>query len=278
MRLLCWTTFISLLLASCDTARFIQHTPTLANTGQHTDEGQLHGKVLYSSGSSSVNSVDLNSTDNPYQLIQGLQLQGSYSFRKKMAFQLSHMYSAEKGGSDISGQKTVIYRYKRNVTEAGISFFDNIDPQQHLFVELAGGLGFGKYNATEISSLLAPGGRFYDHNVFKVYLQPAMYATSKNFGLALGFKFSSVNFGNISTNYSSDERTDRFITTASSLHTTTMDYFMKGNLFLNKLPWLGLNAEFLWSTDLGKNFSGAQNDWNTGIGLAFRFDYLSKKK
>jgi len=278
MRLLFWTAITSLLLVSCDTARFIQHTPTLANTGQHTGADQLHGKLLYSSGGSSVNSEDLNSTDNPYQLVQGLQVQGSYSFRKKMAFQLSHMYSSEKGGSDIRGQKTVIYRYKRNVTEAGISFFEAIDAQQHLFVEMAGGFGLGKYTSTEIPSTLAPGGRYYDHNVFKFYLQPSLYAASKNLGFALGFKFSSVNFGNISTNYTADERTDRYITTGASLHTTTMDFFMKGNVYLTSLPWLGLNAEFLWSSDLGKKFNLAQNDWNTGIGLSFRFDYLSKKK
>jgi hypothetical protein len=278
MRFYLYLLAVALILSSCETAEFIQHTPTLANTGQHTGKDQLHGKILYSTGSSTSNSGDNTSGNNPYESVNGIQAQGSYSFSSKFAFHASYMHSSEKGGSENNGQKTIVYNYKRNITEAGLAFFDNIDKDNSFFVEVAAGTGFGKFKTTEVSSLLVPGGRFYDHNVFKLYIQPSLYYASRNLGILAGTKFSSINFGNISTSYSSLERSNRSITTGSSLNTTTLDFFMKTDVYLNQLPWLGFNAQFLYSSDLKKRFNYNQNDWNMGVGLSFRLDNLSGKK
>jgi hypothetical protein len=265
-------------LSSCETAEFIQHTPTLANTGQHTGKNQLHGKVLYSTGSSTSNSNDNSSGNSPYQSVNGIQAQGSYSISSKLAIQSSYMHSSEKGGSEGSGQTNIVYNYKRNVTEAGLAFFDNLDKDNTFFVELSGGTGFGKFNASEVSSLLVPGGRYYDHNVFKLYIQPSLYYASQNLCMSFGGKFSSIRFNNINTNYTSPERESRSITTGSSLRATTFDLFLKTDIYLNQLPWLGFNAQFLYSSDLKKSFNYNQNDWNAGFGLSIRLDNLSGKK
>ncbi|MCX6316472.1 MAG: hypothetical protein NTW29_04230 [Bacteroidetes bacterium] len=269
---------LSLVLFSCETAEFIQHTPTLTNTGEHTGKNQLHGKILYSTGNSTSNSGDNSNGKSPYESVNGIQAQGSYSFASKFAFHSSYMHSSEKGGSEEFGQKNVVYRYNRNITEAGFAFFDNLSSDNTFFVELAAGTGFGKFNATEVSSPLVPGGRYYDHNVFKLYLQPTIYYASPLVGMSTGLKFSSIRFNNINTNYTTGERENRSITTGSELKATTMDFFLKTDLYLRKLPWMGFNLQFLYSTDLKKTFNYNQTDWNAGLGLSFRLDNLKTKK
>ena len=268
-----------ILLASCNTAEFIQHTPTLANSGQHTGKGELHGRLLYSSGNSTVNSVNNISDNSPYERVRGEQAQGSYSISDKLALQGLFMHSSEEGGSKgTSSQKTIVYKYNRNVTEGGVAFFDNLNQQKTVFIEIGTGAGFGKFKTTETNSLAAPGGRFYDHNVFKLYLQPSVYYASKNFGFATGFKFSYISFTDITTNYTDPERTSRSINTGNSLNTTTLDFFTKADIFLNKLPWLGFNGQILISNDLAKHFNYNQTDNNFGIGLSFRFGQLINEK
>lgn len=278
MRLLFPFAILLLALSSCETASFIQHTPTLANTGQHTGKNQLHGKLLYSTGSSTSNSSDNNSSTNPYESINGIQAQGSYSIMEKLAIQSSYMHSSEKGGSEGNGQKNIIYNYKRNVTEAGIAFFDNLSKDNTFFTEISAGTGFGKFNASEVSSLQVPGGRFYNHNVFKLYLQPSVYYASGNLCMGFGVKFASIRFNRIQTNYTNTERETRDITTNASLRASTFDLFLKTDVFLNRLPWLGFNAQFLYSTDQKKTFNYNQNDWNAGFGLSIRLDDLGRKK
>ncbi len=269
---------ITFSLASCTTAAFIQHTPTLANTGQHTGKGQLHGNLLYSSGSSTSNNVDITQGDEPYESVKGIQAKGSYSISNAWAIQASLMHSSELGGSQESNQKNIIYRYNRNITEGGVAYYNNLGSQNNVFFEIGTGLGIGNYRATETASVAVPGGRFYDHNVFKVYLQPSVYYVSRNFCLSVGANVSHINFNDINTNYTSLERKNRFITTDNKLNTTTFAFFSKADVFLTKLPWLGLNFQVLTSTDLGKKFNTNQNDNNVGIGLSFRFDQLSGKK
>ncbi len=278
MRFILFSVVVVCTFSSCEIAEFIQHTPTLANTGQHTGKDQLHGKVLYSTGSSTSNSGNTIDGTNPYESVNGIQGQGSYSFHSKFAFHASFMHSSEKGGSETNGQKNIVYNYKRNITETGFTFFDDLNKANSLFFELAAGTGFGKFNASEVSSILAPDGRFYNHNVFKLYLQPSFYYASRNLCMAAGTKFSAIKFSSISTNYTSNERTTRSINNGTSLQTNTLDFFMKTDVYLNQIPWLGFNVQFLYSSDIKKKFNYNQNDWNTGIGLSFRLDKLNVKK
>ena len=270
---------IAFVFASCETASFIQHTPTLANTGQHTEKGELHGNLLYSSGSSTTNNISVSgSNDEPYEQVNGIQAKGSYSISNSLAIQSSYMHSSEKGGSINSNQKNIVYNYNRNITEAGLAFYENLNSNNSLFIEIGTGMGLGNNKATEVSSALVPGGRFYNHNIFKLYVQPSLYYVSKNFCVSVGGKLSHINFNDILTNYTTAERQNRSITTDNKLTTTTLDFFTKFDAFLTKLPWLGFNFQVLNSSDLGRKFNTNQNDNNIGFGLSFRFDKMSEKK
>jgi hypothetical protein len=271
MRKLLFIAFAAISFTSCTTAEFIQHTPTLANTGQHTAKNQFTGRALYSTGSSTSNSVSNDQGPSPYESVNGIQAQGSYSAGDHLAIQAAFMHSSEKGGSEESGNKNIVYNYNRNIAEAGVAYFNALGSGGDFFFELGAGTGFGSYKATENSSLLVPGGRHYDHNVAKLYFQPSVYFVSQNIHLSSGFKFSFINFSSIKTNYTDAERESRLITTAGSLSTTTLDYFAKVEVFTNKLPWIGLSSQVLFSTDLQKKFNTNQTNNNFGIGLCFRF-------
>lgn len=269
-------------LASCNTVKFIQHTPTLANTGQHTARNQLHGKLLYSSGNSSANSSDINGLGDNNESIHGLQAQASYSISNSLALQSSFMHSSEKGASLrnslTSRPEKIDYNYKRNITEGGLAYYKNLNAKKSFFIELAVGTGFGSYKATEANSVIVPGGRFYDHNVFKLYFQPSVYYASSNIVVSVGGKFSSINFNNIKTNYTSQEREARSITTDNKLNISTFDFFMKADFYPAKLPRVGLNLQMLTTTDLQPNYYLNQNDFNVGIGLSFRLNTKGGKK
>lgn len=278
MRIIILLALLAAGFSSCTTAEFIQHTPTLANTGQHTDKDQFTGKLLYSTGSSSSNSIVSSSGPSPYEKVRGIQTQGSYSVSNALAVQASYMHGNEEGGTEESNKKSVVYKYNRNITEAGLAWYKNLDQEKKFFIEIGTGTGFGRFKTTEVTSVIAPGGRFYDHSVLKLYLQPSVYYVTKNFCFSSGFKLAHINFNNIETNYSDLERTNRSITTEDKLSTTTLDYFVKGDAFLSELPWIGVNFQFLRSSDLGKKFNLNQTDSNFGIGLCFRFGQFAGAK
>ncbi len=261
---------LAIFLASCTTAEFIQYTPTLANSGMHTGKGEFTGRAMYSSGGSSANSYSNNQEQNPYELINGIQAQGSYSVAKNFALQGSFMNSAEKGGSTKAGNRNIIYNYNRTMAEAGLSWFTPLDKRESLFFEIAGGAGFGKYKSTEVASIIAPGGRFYNHNVTEFFIQPSLYNTNGNFNAATGIKIAGINFNNFSTNYTGTERETRNITTAGKLNTSTIGIFSRIEVFTNKLPWLGFSLNGMYVFETGQRFTQNFNDFNGGIGFCIR--------
>lgn len=261
---------ITCFFASCTTAEFIQHTPTLVHAGMHTDKNQFTGRALYSSGSSTNNSVDNSTGPSPYQSVNGFQAQASYSVAPQLAVMGSIMYSGEKGGSEENQVKTLVYDYKRNVTEAGLAFFQPLSDRKKFFFEAAAGTGFGKYKSTEQNSVLVPGGRFYDNNVFKLWLQPSFYFISPNIHISTGVKFASININSIQTNYTLTERESREITTAPKLRTSTTDWFFRTEIFIPGAEWIGFSAITQQTVESKQRFNSNINDSNYGVGIVLK--------
>ncbi len=279
---LCFYTFYTIAavsLASCTTAEFIQHTPTLANSGHHTGKGEFTGRAMYSSGGSTVNGHSSRQEETPYENMNGLQAQGSYSITKNVAVQGSFMYSAEQGGSTKNGNRNIIYNYKRNIAEAGLAWFAPVNNKETFYFEMAGGAGIGKYKSTEAASQSAQGGRFYNNNVTEFFIQPSFYSVTENgnFYGAAGVKIANINFNNIATNYSITEKESREITTTGKLNTQTFGVFTRLEVFTNKLPWLGVSLQGMFTHDMGQRFNLNFNDSNGGIGLCIRPGRKSKK-
>lgn len=270
MRNLIFFLISCIFFTSCTTSEFIQHTPTLANAGMHQGKNEFTGNLYYSTGSSSSNSYKNDNGPSPYQSINGIQAQGSYSITSSLALQASYMRSDEKGGSVENGNKSVVYTYNRNITETGIAYFKALSRDNNLFIELVLGAGFGEYNAAEPNSLLVPGGRFYEHNVFKIYFQPSGYFISKNVHISSGFKMYPMNFNKIKTDYTRQERESRLLPIQNYLSTFNFDVFLKTEFFLNKMPQLGISLQALFANGGGEKFNGNLNDNNYGIGLRFR--------
>ncbi len=276
MRIIFLLAGILCFFASCTTAEFIQHTPTLVHSGMHTDKNQFTGRALYSSGSSTNNSVDNSTGPSPYQSLNGVQAQGSYSVAPNLAVTGSFMYSGEKGGSEENQVKTLVYDYKRNVTEAGLAFFQPFSDRKNFFFEAAAGTGFGKYRATEQNSTLVPGGRFYDNNVFKLWLQPSFYFISPYVHISTGVKIASIHINSIQTNYTLTERETREITTAPKLRTTTTDWFFRTEIFIPGAEWIGFSAITQQTVDSKRRFNSNINDSNYGLGIVLKLGQTHK--
>jgi len=267
---------IACFFASCTTAEFIQHTPTLVHPGMHTAKNQFTGRALYSSGSNTFNSVDNSVGPSPYQSVNGFQAQGSYSVTPQLAVTGSLMYSAEKGGSEENQIKTLVYDYKRNVTEAGLAFFQPLSDRKKFFFEASAGTGFGKYRATERNSVLVPGGRFYDNNVFKLWLQPSFYFISPYVHISTGVKIAAININSIQTNYTLMERETREITTAPKLRTFTTDWFFRTEVFIPGAEWIGFSVITQQTLENNQRFNSNINDSNFGLGVVVKLGQSRK--
>jgi hypothetical protein len=278
MRYLTWLTGIAILLSSCHTAEFIQHTPALVNSGMHTDKDQFTGRALYSTGSSTSSSFENSNVASPYQQVRGVQAQGSFAADDHLAVQGAFMHSAEKGGSTQNGAKTIVYNYNRNVAEAGLAYFHSLGTESNFYFELGTGAGMGTYKATENPSVAVPGGRFYNHNVIKFYLQPLAYFVSPNIHMQIGFRFSVVNFNQIKSDYTQSERQFRDLPAGPKLSTTVVDYFFRTDIFPPGAEWIGLTTQLQLSTDLQKKYFSNMNDNNYGIGIIFRLSSSPKSK
>lgn len=270
MRNLALLAGIALAFSSCTTAEFIQHTPTLVNSGMHTDKNQFTGRALYSSGSSTNNSLDNSTGPSPYESINGFQAQGSFSVASNLAVMGSYMHSGEKGGSEENQIKKLVYDYKRNVTEAGLAYFLPLSLEKKYFFEAAAGTGFGKYSAIELNSVLVPGGRYYNNNIFKLWLQPSFYFISPYVHISAGIKIAAIHVNAINTNYTLPEREAREITTASRLRTTTTDWFFRTEVFIPGAEWIGFSAVTQVTTEMKRSFNSNINDSNFGIGVVVK--------
>ena len=111
MRIVILLAGLACFFSSCTTAEFIQHTPTLVHSGMHTGKDQFTGRALYSSGSSTNNSVNNSTGPSPYQSLNGFKAQGSYSVASNLAVMGSILHSGENGGSEENQVKTLVYNY-----------------------------------------------------------------------------------------------------------------------------------------------------------------------
>ncbi len=265
MKTFLWFAVTGILLSSCGSPQFIQHTPTLVNDGTHTGKGQLKATSLYSTGSSSSN----NSLGaGVYDRVNGIQLQGSFSFAKNWSAQGAFMHSTESAGQQkVDVPLVETYRHWRNIAEPGISYFSAFNPQSDFYYSLGVGTGFGRYRSIEN---LTTATRYYNSNIFKFYFQPILYWTKSRTTISLGTKFSTLSFNSIKSNYTQEERTRRNLSFVDKKNPFTMDLSLRAEWMFGKTIPLGLVFQIQACNDISGRITEQYTNSNYGIGLVFK--------
>jgi hypothetical protein len=200
-----YCSFFALILTSCNfTAPLIQHTPPLASIASHTNKGELITAGYYKTAHDIRNfGTNDSSRKGYYQKVNGLQAQSSYAITNSIALSSSYMYSKESNGFVVpTGKDSGIFNYRRNLGELGISFYNPISANSQWYSSIGFGIGYGNNKTTENRNNNITSNSFYNHDIFKVYIQPSIYTISENNHLILGVKVSMIQFKNVKTSYS----------------------------------------------------------------------------
>lgn len=277
MRNLFLTFIVAICFSSCDTPSLIQHVSPLPNSGTHREKGEIKGKFLVSkTTSNSNNGVTTSNQQDVYEDNIAIQPQASVSLSDHFAIQGAFMHSSEKTGARGSGPKTVTYNNQRNTGELGITGYASISSNKTFFLEMTAGYGGGRNRTVETATATLLGGRFYNNNFNKIYLQPAIYFNNGEFSGLMGYKISFINVKSIETNYTDNEHQIRGLQPNNQFNATTGDLYLQFGYFFRNVPWLGLQLNFVGTGDINNSFNGKIGNSTVGGGIAIRLDRLKK--
>jgi hypothetical protein len=268
-----YSILFALLLISCNfTAPLIQHTPPLATVATHTNKGELITAGYYKTANDIRNfGTNDSSRKGYYQKVNGLQVQSSYAINNSVALSSSYMYSKETNGFVLpSGRDSGLFNYKRNLGELGISFYNPLSPNSKWYSSIGMGIGYGNNKTTENRNSTITPTNFYNHDIYKIYFQPSFYNVTQNGHLVLGVKVSMIQFKNVKTSYTAEQRSRKRLFALNSSSNLLADFYCEYIYYIKTLPWLGVQTQFLFSTDLSKKLSYNHNNINAGVGLCIR--------
>jgi hypothetical protein len=154
--------------------------------------------------------------------------------------------------------------------ELGISFYNPISANSQWYSSIGFGIGYGNNKTTENRNNNITSNSFYNHDIFKVYIQPSIYTISENNHLILGVKVSMIQFKNVKTSYSLEQRSRKRLFALNSSSNLLADFYCQYIYYIKTLPWIGVQTQFLFSTDLSKKLSYNHNNVNMGVGLCIK--------
>lgn len=194
---------ISTILISCRAPQYYIYAPSPPVNPFFKEKGDSKLSAYLSGGSGSyVPGADLQAG---YAITEHLAVTGAFFSRREK----NTYYSSWNTGS---GTDSVVNRYRRKMGEVGMGYFRKVNYRGNATLNIYGGYGWGTFYFKETGT--SNGGsaytRTHESDVRKWYVQPSIhFMRGKVFRLGIATRFSLVNYGNIRTDYSNTELTDR---------------------------------------------------------------------
>jgi hypothetical protein len=270
------TVLALLTFTSCYTPRFA-YSPTAHNVPVLAEKNDSKLAVSYSTNG------DMRSTDNSYDRNRsnGIDVQAAYAVTNHIAVQGSYFSRSEKTHDNTSdfGFDSSVVRYKRNLFEIGAGFFTPIDSKKRVFFQAFGGIGFGRFNFTDYgrNSSYQLYYRFHDADIFKYYLEPAISFRSSNevFAASLSTRFSVINFKNVKTNYTFQEKKDFKLDSLNRFASVFFEPAFVNSYGFNKLPGLRIEYQVGLCLLMSRQIMDYRT-FNFSVGLMFDIPKLIK--
>jgi len=142
---------------------------------------------------------------------RGFDIQAAYSLHKNWAVTAGYFNRKERDiyrAFSTNYFDSSIVSYQRHITDWGGGYFFPVDRRKTLYINLLGGIGFGKFSftdrGTDKTGLFY--NRFHNSQVTKWFLQSSANTFAGNyFRASFIMKFSFVHYSSISTSYTNDE-------------------------------------------------------------------------
>lgn len=265
--IICFSGFLS-----CTTRRYI-YTASPANSPYFNKKGQSKLAAYYSS----------NERILPGGYANGFDLHGAYAISNHWAITGGYFNRKEKDigiyDHNIPFDSSVI-RYKRNLIGAGTGYFIPLNPKKTITFNMYGGTAFGKFSFKENGEAAGIAGeRFHNSKITKWFFQPSVnFMPGKYFNASIILKNSFVHYGNITTNYTTDEIAYFSLNKIADKTIYFCEPALDMQLGLPYVPWIKM--DLMYSFISNSHFEDTKLDvrgLNISIGLSVDFSKIKEK-
>jgi hypothetical protein len=268
---------LTIAITSCNSPRYI-YSSSPPNAAYLKQKGDSKLAAYYSSGTHQTSPEDQDGYN------RGLDVQGAYAVTDHWAVTASFFSRKERDAYDDSrislfNKSTVNYR--RNLFDIGGGYFTTIEQSKTIGVSLFGGIGWGKFRMQDagLTETLDPYDRFHHSKIRKIYVQPALtIMPGEYFRMMIVHRFSFVHFGDISTNYTIDEREYFRLTAVENRTRYFGETTIGAQCALPGTPWMSIEASTTFSTQPGIDYNRIRaRGFNSSIGLSFDISKMLRK-
>jgi hypothetical protein len=190
----------------------------------------------------------------------GFDLQAAYALNKHWLalLNLSNRYEEINSNS-----QTYYYldsnsiRYKRSMTEIGGGYYTTLKDSGKLYVQVLGGIGFGKFRLDDNGkdATNAYYSRFHQTGVTKLFFQPALqFRYNKNFSTSFASRFILLWYHSITTNYTAAEQDAYLLDGLTASARTFWEPAIINTFNFSKLPTIQFELQFGISALISRRF------------------------
>lgn len=243
-------------------------------------KGDAYSALMYSGNMPGDKS---NSSGIFKQQTGGLDLQGAFAINKKWAVQSSFFFRKETnhGNTTFNTRDSTLVRYKRSMLEAGVGYYKSIGGNPNYFFQVFGGGGLGVFCFTDMGRMSSDPNysRFHNANVFKLYLQPALYISSSKHILStsLSSRFTFLKLYNVKTNYTDAEKSTFLLEYVDKQPYMFWEPTLTVTTGVKAYPKIRLHGQMGYSFLISKRFIDYRSI-NLSIGAVAVLPKLFKKK
>lgn len=195
--------FVSLIFMSCRTPKYYIYAPSPPVNPFFKEKGDSKLSAYLSGGSGNH--------------IPGADLQAGYAITKNIAVTGAYFSRREKdkyysGWNNNTWTDSLVNRYRRAMGEVGAGYFRKVNYRGNATINIYGGYSWGTFSFKETGTGNGMGAytRTHEADIRKWYIQPSIHFTrGRVFRLGIVTRFSFVNYGNIKTDFSTTELSDR---------------------------------------------------------------------
>lgn len=187
-----------LLMSGCYSPRYV-YSPPAANVPAFAKKGDSKLAAYYSN-------TNFGGRDVKNIYSYGFDAQAALAVHDHWLVIVNQSNRYEKTSGDLNTYfaDSSSIRYKRSMSEFGGGYFTAVKDSGKLFVQLLGGIGFGKFSFYDRSK--NPGGGYYNNfhktGVTKFFIQPALQLRySKSFSSSFANRFTALWYHAVKTDY-----------------------------------------------------------------------------
>jgi hypothetical protein len=225
------------------------------------------------------------SVQGAYAITDRLVVAASYSSKKETqtynydSFRISYN-GFWRGSIETNIYDSSVIKYQRNFYDIAFGYIIPLDKSKMFTYNIYGGLAFGKFSANDngLDSIGIKYNRYYNANMLKWYLQGAFnFMPIEEFKIAVGGKFTFLNYRNIHTSYQTSELSYFYLDKINGNSLFFLEPYVCVQIGFPKLNWLKIDGQVALSSALPENYPKAKT-LSASVGLSVDISKLKKSK